>query len=175
MDEERGDFDSDDDDRVDDEIDISTDTTVTEAMSRLQWIRDVHVEPTRSDVEKKELVNSFLRDGCGCNLWKQKCCSLQFSVHCVEEVRSQCASLSHNELDLVLLGQLMAASNNTDTVVTESGHIQTPRQKTYTKYTHQGLNVCATMFRFSPRCRLQTTEELGQELQVERIDPTHPW
>ncbi len=119
VDEERGDFDSDDDDRVDDEIDISTDTTVTddeidistdttvtEAMSRLQWIRDVDVEPTCSDVEEKELVNAFLRDGCGCSLWKQKCCSLQFSVHCVEEVRSQCASLSHNEFVLVLLDNL---------------------------------------------------------------------
>ncbi len=97
--------------------------------------------------------------------------SLQFSVHCVEEVRSQCASLSHNELDLVLLGQLMAASNNTDTVVTESGHTETLRQKTYTKYTHQGLNVCATMFRFLHGVGCKRLKNLAKSYKSNGLTP----
>ncbi len=101
----------------------------------------------RSDIEEKELVKEFLGSECGCHLSEQKCCSLQFSASHVEEVRSHCSSLSHSELDMVLLGQLMAASNCNDTVVVASGHAKTKRIKAYTRFSHQGLLVCATMFR----------------------------
>ncbi|XP_064383600.1 uncharacterized protein LOC135332176 [Halichondria panicea] len=140
-------------------------------MSKLQQVCDVEVELTRSDAEEKKEVHDFCRKECGCSLWKQKCCSLQFSVHEVEDVRSQCASLSHDELDMVLLGQIMATSNNRDTVVTASGHKKSPRQKAYTRYFHQGLIVCAKMFLFFHGVSRTRMKALAQRYKENGLTP----
>ncbi len=124
---------------TDDEIDITTESTVTQAMSKLQWVCDVEVEPTRSDIEEKELVKEFLGSGCGCHLSDQKCCSLKFSAPHIEEVRSHPTAPIASWIIMVLLGQIMAASNSNDTidtVVVASGHVKITRIKG-----HQGLLV----------------------------------
>lgn len=73
-------------------------------------------------------------------------CSRQFSPDHVHEIRSHCFTLSRCELDMAVLGQLMA-TNCSETVVTESRHTQMARKK-YTKYYHQGSSVCHAMFCF---------------------------
>ncbi len=145
--------------------------TARQAMSKLQWVCDVDVEPTCLDIEEKELVKAFLGAGCGCQLWEQRCCSLQFSVKHVEEVRSQCASLSRNELDMVLLGQIMAASNTSNIVVATSGHQMTNRIKAYTRYSHQGLNVCAVMFRFLHGVGTTRIKNLAKGFRMDGLTP----
>ena len=47
-----------------------------------------------------------------------------------------------------MLRQLMATSNSSDNVTSESGHAEMPRRKNYTKYYHRGLVVCPRMFHF---------------------------
>ena len=59
---------------------------------------------------------------CGCHLWNGKGCCLQFTSKHVEEVRSHCAALSHNKLDMVILEQIKSSSNFSETCVSDSGH-----------------------------------------------------
>ncbi len=104
----------------------------------LRW--NVEVEPIRSDVEEKELIHDFLRAGCRCSLWKQKCFSLQFSVHLVEAGPFPVRKPLPQRVVCSPIGQHMANSNNSDTNITESGHKESVRQKAYTKYSHTGID-----------------------------------
>ena len=67
--------------------------------------------PTLSDEFDKRFVTDFIVKGCGCKSWNNKPCSFQFSSDHVTEVRSLCASLTREELGMVILGQLMTLSN----------------------------------------------------------------
>ena len=49
-------------------------------------------------------LHKFMVDGCG-SKWK---CSGKFPISHFEEMRNQCMELTHDELDLVIMGQVMA-------------------------------------------------------------------
>ena len=73
----------------------------------------MEIEPTPSDALEGRLVSDFVATGCGCQLWNGCNCSLQFSSEHFSDIRSYCSSLSHTELDMALLGQIMALSDIT--------------------------------------------------------------
>ena len=56
--------------------------------------------------------------------------------------------LSRNDMDMALLGQIMAFTNCSEGVVVTSKHKSAERKKAYTTFLHQGEPVCAKMFRF---------------------------
>ena len=60
----------------------------------------------------------FMTSGCGC----RRSCTSHFNRDHVLEVRAQCLELTRENLDIALLGQLMASLNISDSVVTESRH-----------------------------------------------------
>ncbi len=53
-----------------------------------------------------------------------------------------CQELPHDDLDLLILGQLLAFTNNSDTVSIESRHSATAHVRAYCSYYHQGKPVC---------------------------------
>ena len=85
------------------------------------------VLPDVADLKRKEreIVEKFMRGGCGCHLK----CSSHYSSKYVLDVRANCHQLTQDHLDMLLLGQLMASFNINDSVVTESQHVSTPRQR----------------------------------------------
>ena len=72
-----------------------------------------------NDTQEEMLVSDFVSVGCGCSKWKGKQRSKQFSDNYFKSVRGSCAELSRSELDLVVLGQLLACTNQSLGVVTE--------------------------------------------------------
>ena len=123
------------------------DAEVTEALAHVSSISDINVELSSHDIQEKDSVVTFMEAGCHCKLWNGKGCSLQYSPSEVEEVRLICLALSKSELDMVVMGQIMANSNSS--AITEaSKHLPLARKKKYTKYFHQGKAVCPAMFHF---------------------------
>jgi len=59
-------------------------------------------------------------------------------------VRCQVAELTHDELDLVVMGQVMAGCFAGET----SSHRGQERGKSYTVFYHQGVKVCQKTFLF---------------------------
>ncbi len=85
---------------------------------------------------------------CGCKLYGGKPCSKQFSLTHVLEIRMSAMDLSPSELDVAVLGQISACTNQSEDVVVESRHLATERINAYSRYTHQGNRVCPYMFGF---------------------------
>ena len=89
-------------------------------------------------------MSNFISRGCG----YVKRCSLQFSLEYVTSVRRRCAELSRGELDMAILGQVMASTNINVTVSTVARHQEAEQQRVYTSFSHQGKPVCTQMFLF---------------------------
>ena len=108
---------------------MNIDERVREAMQSLPGIAEEVSLPT--DIEENELIASFVSQGCGCN---KKCCS-QFTREYVTSVCACSTELSHGELDMAIMGQLLAYTNTSSEV-------------SYTSFFHQGKPVCRRMFQF---------------------------
>ena len=97
----------DSDDAEEEDNDIENEELVMIALTTASTLSTVtDIDPTVDDVNESELVSDFVAKCCGCH---SQCLSLLSEEH-VTDVRSHCASLTQDELDLVILGQLMALS-----------------------------------------------------------------
>ena len=64
----------------------------------------VAFEMRKEDERECEVITQFLTDGCKC----ATNCSTKFTRHYYEYLRCHCAELTHEVLDMVIMGQLMA-------------------------------------------------------------------
>ena len=124
-------------------------TRVYKRISTAQATPQAHSDPMQLQLEDEEIVDRFLESSCHCQLYLGGPCSKQFTSSYVLSARTSCLELSRNELDMVLLGQLMACTNQSEGVVDVAAkHKAAERKRTYTTYLHQGKPICSSMFRF---------------------------
>ena len=72
-------------------------------------VTTVPIDQRDLDVTEEQLVQEFVRDGCKCDLGPSRTpCSSSITVNHLQAVRCQMADLTHDELDLVVMGQVMA-------------------------------------------------------------------
>lgn len=130
------------------EDDRSFDMLVEEALARVPTNSiEVECEPTESEEQENQLVVQYMAKGCGCLLNNGQQCSSQFTTEYVLDVRASCLELTRNELDMVLLGQLMASTDLSETVGQKTKHKEAPRQRTAATYHHHlGKTICTPMF-----------------------------
>lgn len=99
------------------------------------------------DEEEKLLISQFMTAGCGCTKARGTQCCEQFSLEHVTSSRECCEELTSLELNMVILGQLVACIH-TGSAVSTMSHKESNRQKAYTSLSHQGKPVCHKMSRF---------------------------
>jgi len=101
--------------------------------------------------KEEERCKQFLADTCGCKMGVNKNpCSSQFKLEYLLEVRAQAALLNGDQLDMVILGGVMAGMNKGDEIYC-GRYKPAKRQRIYTKHIHNGHAVCAVTFRESDR------------------------
>ena len=94
-----------------------------------------------ADPDPDPELTRFLQKGCGCRRFKGQPCFQQFTRAHYEAVRADCAALSSNELDLVLMGQIMALLSNSS--LTQTSAI---RQRANMAFYHGGIQICGRTF-----------------------------
>ena len=105
----------------------------------------------------------FVRNTCGCELLTgDRPCSTQFTAEYYHDIRAKAALLSNEQLDMALLGSIMATMK-TDEDIIHGRHETEKRSRPRTEHLHNGRNVCVTTFAFlhgiGPKCRLQTLKK----------------
>ena len=115
-------------------------------------VQDITPNTENLENEEREAVGKFLCDGCGCDLIGGSC-STFFSTDSMESYRRDCSELTRGELDMALLGQLAAFTNNSagTTHFTRYSHPYSSslsRQKSYRHFWHGGQRVCRKTFLF---------------------------
>ena len=142
------------DDNITDDIDGSS--TAEEATDPDTIVEDVvshftpsciPIEPRQCDKDEDTTVEEFFKKGCSCIKWNGKECFQQFPLHYFKSTRLAMRDLDRDQLDMVLMGQILAFSNTSKMVVTECRHIPTERKKLYTSdFFHQGKAVCVRLY-----------------------------
>ena len=92
------------------------------------------------------VCKKFTEDTCGCTKADGKPCSTLFSLEHYIELRAQASFLTHDELDLVLMGSIMSTIMTND--VAWCRHKPTKRSRIRQHYMHNGHTVCKTTFMF---------------------------
>ena len=105
----------------------------------------VAIDQRELDEVEEELIQKFVQDGCKCDFGPNKspCCT-KISLEHFRSVRCQMVELTHDELDLVVLGQVMSGCFTGET----SSHRGQERGKSYTIFHHQGSKICQKTFLF---------------------------
>ena len=133
----------------------------------LHKVPSTELDISECDNNEEELVSQFKATGCSC----VKRCSSHFSLDYIQSMRTQCLKLSRNELDMVLLGQLIASTNTSDNIALESHHRNKERQRAYTTYYHAGKVVCARMFLFLHAVGKKRLRNLATSLKENGLVP----
>ena len=100
------------------------------------------------DEKEQKEVMKFLNDGCGC----ARKCSKKFHLAKVTDMRNNCAELSRDELDMLVMGEVLSSTSYTDE--TEGmHHIPQARQKPRSSYMFRGIKVhCSLKMIADARC-----------------------
>ena len=86
------------------------------------------------DVKESEEMSRFVEEGCGCLM---KCSSL-FTEESIQQMRLNCMELSHLELDIFVMGQLMCTTFDSHDVQLHSGHRPQETQRPGSSFQFKG-------------------------------------
>ena len=110
-------------------------------------------------------------ESCGCKKWNGKPCSGQFDPMYVRATRLNFRELTNEQLDMAIMGQIIANSDSSETVFTESRHQATTRKKAYTRNSHQGRPICPVMFRFLHGIGTKRLKNLAKSVSEHGVVP----
>ena len=106
-------------------------------------VASVPIDRRELDVMEEQLIQEFAREGCKCDLGPDRSpCSTSISVDHFRSVRCQMADLTHDELDLVVMGQVMAGCFSATTFRKQE------RSRSFTVFHHHGTRICQKTFLF---------------------------
>ena len=106
----------------------------------------VNIDFREIDYEDTAKVDEFCRNGCGCSMN----CGMQFSVKHYLLTRSNAQQMYRKELDMALMGQVMAFTfcSQVPQNSTKHRHQLKNREKNSAMYFHNGLRICKKTFLF---------------------------
>ena len=132
----------------------------------------VQPDPDGLALEEERRVHQFLTDGCGCS-FSRAGCSQRYTPGYYLDIRGQCQELTHLELDMAILGQLMAIVNTSEQTVHASKHRHTPeaRKRSRATFFHQGERVCRRTFCFIHSISKKRLEHLKSSLLTNGLTP----
>ena len=119
------------------------------ASGALSEMCEIAVSHRSLDDQEEARVRAFVDRCCECDNGPAKTpCSMLFPVEHYRSLRATFAELSHDELDLLVMGQVMA--HTFQSPMLQGHHMSTPaeRKKTYGQFFHHGQRVCQQTFLF---------------------------
>ena len=106
-------------------------------------VASVPMDQRELDVTEERLIQEFVRDGCKCDLGPNRSpCSTSITVDHFRSLRCQMADPTHEELDLVVMGQVMAGCFSAETFRKQE------RSRSFTIFYHNGTRICQKTFLF---------------------------
>lgn len=129
----------------------TADEIVSASLSSGALLTVCDIDPTTTEREDEEeaCIQDFAVQGCGCDVGPGRSqCSRLFPVEHYRSCRSTFAELRHDKLDLLVIGQVMAHTFQSTTLLGHHSSSPADRKTTYTHFYHQGHRVCRRTFLF---------------------------
>ncbi len=158
--------DEDDGDEISNGNENDTEFLVMQATQRVPE-SDIGLELRLSDISEDQKVDLFMTTECSCN----NSCYTHFSRQYVKEMRLSCMGLTSVELDLIIMGQLIACTNTREHTATDNHHPAHDRKRSYTHFLHQGRPICKETFHFLHVVGAKRLKNIMKSLQMNGIAP----
>ncbi len=158
--------DEDDGDEISNGNENDTEFLVMQATQRVPE-SDIGLELLLSDISEDQKVDLFMTTGCSCN----NSCYTHFSRQYVKEMRLSCMGLTSVELDLIIIGQLIACTNTREHTATDNHNPAHDKKRSYTHFLHQGRPICKETFRFLHVVGAKRLKNIMKSLQMNGIAP----
>ena len=130
---------------------INVDTLVEEAADTVcntgLDIGGVIIENDDSSDAEEGRIDRFRSDGCKCQLSGGEPCHTLFTATQIRAACDKCHQLTHDQLDMVVMGQLRSSCRN-DRVTLKIKANNTVRQRSMTRFHFGGHRICHTFFLF---------------------------
>ena len=126
---------------IDAEVDVASDVVCNTGID----IDTVVVENDNSSDEEVRRIARFMSEGCKCKLNGGNACTTSFTLSQLSATHDECRQLTHDQLDMVVMGQLRALCH-TDTVMQKTNSKNSQRQRTATFFRFGGHRICLKMF-----------------------------
>ena len=111
-------------------------------------VDSIPIDQRELDSAEEHIIQRFVRDGCKCDLGPNRGpCSSSITVDHFHSVRCQMAEMTHDELDLVVMGQVMAGYFSAGCFSAETFR-QQERTRSFTIFHHNGIRICQKTFLF---------------------------
>ena len=134
------------------------------------------IEDRQLDSDEQDAVCSFVTATCGCNKGsKSRPCSQKFTADYSLSVRTSCAELARHELDMAIMGQLLACMNTQPAIGPSHHHLLKDRQKSFSSYFHQSQPICEKMFCFLHEIGRTRLKNLKKSVQTNGPCVTISW
>ena len=118
------------------------------------------------DLSKQNIVEEFVAVGCCCRKgFNNTSCSLPFNTEYMSTFRSSCAELSKQELDMIVIGEIVAFTNS------DPNHSSILRMRDICHYMHQGKPICANTFMFLHGIGRTRVKNIRCNIRMQRLLP----
>ena len=122
--------------------------SVSQQASSQNTVAPVDEEARGQHSSDEEACAAFVRRTCGCKKANGSPCSSLFTVDHYILLRAQSALLTHDELDMVLLGSIMSTTLDNSHCIRDGRHKDAKRRKVSSNFMHHGHNICKVTFAF---------------------------
>ena len=135
---------------------------------------DLDIGPVIDDDEDAEegRIARFLAAGCSCKLDDGGPCHRMFSAAQCRSHRDECRELSHDELDLVVMGELRALLQN-DTLTQKTKSRNSKRVRSSTQFRIGGHRVCVKTFCFLHSIGVSKLNSIKASFEQNGLRPHH--
>ena len=153
---------------------INVDTLVEEAADTVcntgLDIGGVIIENVDSSDAEEGRIDRFRSDGCKCQLSGGDPCHTLFTATQIRAACDKCNQLTHDQLDMVVMGQLRSSCRN-DRVTLKSKVNITVRQRLMTLFHFGGHHICHTFFLFLRAMGTKRFKAIKQSWLERRLCP----
>ena len=151
----------------------SYDDLLYDSLADLSFESDDVVLDVSDALELEEYcVTRFASAGCNCKYFGGEPCCKTFSGSHYLKVRDKCRQLTWSELDLVVMGQLLALTQ-TDQMTQAKKHSPKERRKSFTCFKHGGHNICIRTFCFLHTIGRSKFQSIKAHFESNDLCPRH--
>ena len=108
----------------------------------------VEFDSSLEDEEERQKIEEFIQRSCKCSSSPSKSpCNKLFDKDTIAEARRNCLQLTSSQLELLIMGQILALRTHKDTIPA-SYKGTASKFRPHTSFMFQGIKICQEMFPF---------------------------
>ena len=128
-------------------------------------------EERKEDIDELDRIEKCYFSGCSCQLAQGAPCCKSIQKSHYEEYRNICVEMTKQELDMVVMGQIVAFTNRSTKTLHHWHLTDKERERESSTFKHEGTQICLTSFLFLQTIGMKWYKNLKKHVREFGIVP----